>query len=459
MAIERSFVVDAPVDEVFTWFSRPGAFQRLAPPFQPAAIKRESASLKDGTAELSLPGGMRWVSKHDPAGFAEGRRFVDESVVAGPRSALAGRVPWRHTHEFEAVGTDRTRVIDRIETPVPARFLDSMLAYRHRQLAGDLAAHRRAADAGLGRLTVAVSGASGLVGSALSAFLTTGGHRVIRLVRGEPNGPDERRWDTADPAADLLAGCDAVVHLAGASIAGRFTAEHKRAIRESRIEPTRKLAELAAASGIATFVCASAIGFYGADRGEEMLTEDSGGPDEADFLADVVADWEASAHPVDDHTGARQMHVVNIRTGIVQSPAGGTLALLKPLFVAGLGGRLGHGQQWTSWIGLDDLVDVYHRALWDADLTGPVNATAPGAVRNVEYTRVLAHVLKRPALVPVPRLGPALILGEEGADELAMACQHVAPLALREAGHPFRHPDLEPALRHLLGRTSGARDD
>ncbi|GHD04867.1 TIGR01777 family oxidoreductase [Zhihengliuella salsuginis] len=459
MAIQRSFVVEAPVDDVFAWFSRPGAFQRLAPPWQPVAIDRETASLRDGTAELSLPAGLRWVSRHDPAGFAEGRRFVDESVAAGPRSALAGRVPWRHTHEFEAVGDDRTLVIDRIETPVPAALLDPMLAYRHRQLAGDLAAHRRASDAGLGRLTVAVSGASGLVGSALTAFLTTGGHRVIRLVRGEPTGPDERRWDTAHPAPDLLQGCDAVVHLAGASIAGRFTEEHKRAVRDSRIEPTRKLSEAAAASGVETFVSASAVGVYGADRGEEVLTEDSGGPEESDFLSGVVADWEDAAHAgADESAGPHGMRVVNIRTGIVQSPAGGTLALLRPLFAAGVGGRLGHGQQWMSWIGLDDLVDVYHRALWDEELSGPVNAVAPAPVRNTAYTKSLARVLRRPALVPVPRFGPALLLGEEGADELALACQHVVPLRLRQAGHRYRHPDLEPALRHLLGK-AGARGE
>lgn len=457
MAIERSFIVDAPVEDVFAWYSRPGAFRRLAAPWQPVVVDSESASLRDGTAKLSLPGGLTWVAKHDAAAFVDGHRFVDESVSDGPRSVPAGRVHWRHTHDFEPVGPDRTRISDRIETPVPAHLIASMLDYRYHQIADDLAAHRRAAEAGMGPLTVAVTGSSGLVGSALTAFLSTGGHRVIRLVRGEPEGPDERRWDPERPAPGMLEGCDAVVHLAGATIAGRFTPEHKQLIRESRVEPTRRLSEAAAAAGVGTFVSASAIGVYGADRGEELLTETAGGPAEADFLADVVADWEEAAR-----AGARAedgMRVVSIRTGIVQSPAGGSLAMLKRLFSAGLGGRLGHGRQWMSWIGLDDLVDVYHRALWDADLTGPVNAVAPGAVRNTEYTRVLGHVLRRPALVPVPRLGPALILGGEGADELALACQHVSPLKLREAGHHFRHPDLEPALRHVLGRPADEGDD
>ncbi|WP_309081585.1 TIGR01777 family oxidoreductase [Zhihengliuella sp.] len=453
MAIQRSSVVNAPIDEVFAWYSRPGAFQRLTPPWLPVSVRAETGSLSDGTAELNLPAGLKWVSRHESVGYVPGRRFVDESVATDGRSLPAGRLPWRHTHDFEPLGTDRTRVIDRIETPVPSPLLESMLAYRHRQLADDLAAHRRAAEAWTGPLTVAVSGASGLVGTALTAFLTTGGHRVVRLVRGEPNGPDERRWNPADPAPDLLEGCDAVVHLAGATLFGRFTPERKEAIRNSRVDPTRRLSDLAAATGVRTFVSASAIGVYGADRGEKLLTEDSGGPEESDFLADVVADWEAAAHSgAARGAGGDGLRVVTVRTGVVQSPAGGQLAVLRPLFAAGLGGPIAGGMHWLSWIGLDDLVDVYHRALWDEELAGPVNAVAPDAVRNREYTRVLARVLRRPALVPVPGVAPAVVLGREGAEELALASQHVAPLRLRQAGHRFRTPELEPALRHVLGR-------
>ena len=146
------------------------------------------------------------------------------------------------------------------------------------------------------------------------------------------------------------------------------------------------------------------------------------------------------------------MRVVRVRTGIVQSPRGGTLKLMRPLFSAGLGGRLGDGRQWLSWIGIDDLVDVYHRALWDTALSGPVNAVAPQPVRNTEYTDTLAHVLRRPAVLPVPSLGPRLLLGEQGARELACASQRVIPDQLSQSGHRFRQPDLDQALRHLLGR-------
>lgn len=447
MGLIHTSVVDAPRDEVFAWHTRPGAFARLSPPWSPMRLASETDSLEDGRATLSLPGGLRWVAEHQAESYDPPRRFVDE-IGSDGLASLPARVAvrWRHTHDFEEVGDHRTRVIDKVETPVPASALHSMFVYRHRQLADDLVAHGRAAASGLAPSTVAVTGASGLVGTALSAFLSTGGHRVIRLVRGTPSGADERRWDPDAPAADLLEGVDAVVHLAGASIAGRFTDKHRKAIRDSRIGPTRRLAELAARAGGPTLISASAIGYYGHERGDETLTESSERGE--GFLADVVADWEDATSPAREG-GAR---VVQVRTGIVQSPLGGTLRLMRPLFTAGLGGRLGDGRQWLPWIGIDDLVDVYHRALWDTTLSGPVNAVAPHPVRNSEYTKTLAHVLHRPALLPVPPLGPRVLLGAQGARELALASQRVVPSLLIEAGHPFRFPDLDPALRHLLGR-------
>ncbi|MFZ1176531.1 MAG: TIGR01777 family oxidoreductase [Mycobacterium sp.] len=450
MGLVYSSVVDAPRDEVFAWHARPGAFLRLSPPWQPMRVITEADSLQNGRAELALPGGLRWMAEHRADGYDPPRRFVD-TIGARGLASLPARIAvrWRHIHEFEDVGDDRTRVIDRVETPVPALALRPMFAYRHRQLADDLAAHKQAAEHGLRAATVAVTGSSGLVGSALSAFLSTGGHRVIRLVRHAATDTNERQWNPADPDPDLLAGVDAVVHLAGASIAGRFTDAHRRAIRDSRIGPTRRLAELVARmpDGPRPLISASAIGYYGYDRGDEILTEDS---DRGEgFLADVVAEWEEATAPA-GRAGAR---VVLVRTGIVQSPRGGTLRLLRPLFSAGLGGRIGDGRQWLSWIGIDDLVDIYYRGLWDTTLSGPVNAVAPEPVRNVDYTRTLARVLRRPAVLPVPPLGPRLLLGNQGARELACASQRVIPAKLQQAGHRFRHPDLDEALRHLLGHT------
>jgi uncharacterized protein len=301
-------------------------------------------------------------------------------------------------------------------------------------------------------LTIAVTGSGGLIGTALAALLSTGGHRVIRLVRRPPRHDGERYWRPNDPAPDLLSGVDAVIHLAGASIAGRFTHGRKQEIRDSRITPTRRLAELAAASvttgvpSLRAVVTASAIGIYGPDRGDEVLTEASARGD--GFLADVVAGWEDATVPA----AQAGLRTVQVRTGIVQSPRGGMLRLLCPLFTAGLGGRLGSGRQWLSWIGLDDLLDIYLRAVTDPTLSGPVNAVAPAPVRNAGYTTTPASVLGRPAVLPVPAFGPRLLLGGEGASEIAEASQYVRPQRLVDAGHHFRHPELGAALRHVLGR-------
>jgi uncharacterized protein len=448
MGIEYESVVGHPLAEVFAWHARPGAMRRLVPPWQPMKVLAETESLRDGRAVLGLPGGLRWVAQHDPAGYDPPHRFVDDLSSNGPASwpaRIVGR--WRHTHEFSQVAAG-TRVYDRVDTSVPAAALRSTFVYRHRQLADDLAAHRDAATAGAQPMVVAVSGASGLVGSALTAFLSTGGHRVIRLVRRPARDEGERQWEPDRPTHDLLSGVDAVVHLAGASIAGRFTDAHKTAIRTSRVGPTRRLAEAAARAddGPHTFVSASAIGIYGPDRGDTLLSEESERGD--GFLAGVVADWEAATAPA----GEAGLRVVTVRTGIVQSARGGTLRLMRPLFAAALGGRLGSGRQWLSWIGVDDLLDVYYRALYDTRLTGPVNAVAPAPVRNSDYTKALAGVLHRPALLPVPSLGPRLLLGEQGARELAEADQRVQPTKLELLGHRFRHPSIDDALAHELGQ-------
>src|SRR3954452_19832502 len=226
MGIEYESVIDHPLAEGFAWHGRPSAMPRLMPPWQHMTVVVEAASLADGRAVLGLPGGLRWVAQHDPSGFDPPHQFVDELSSQGPSSwpaRVIGR--WRHTHEFsEASGG--TRVHDHVDTTIPAAALRSTFVYRHRQLAQDLAAHRAAGAAGM---VVAITGASGLVGSALSAFLSTGGHRVIRLVRRPARNELERQWNPGSPAADLLSGVDAVVHLSGASIAGRFTERHKAA--------------------------------------------------------------------------------------------------------------------------------------------------------------------------------------------------------------------------------------
>jgi len=446
MGITYSSVVMAPLAEVFDWHGRPGAMTRLTPPWLPVRVQSEARSLRDGRAVLRLPGGVRLVARHEPHAYDPPHAFADH---------LAGALPWRHEHRFDDAGDGETLMTDDVRTPMPDAALRQVFAYRHRQLADDLTAHRWGRERSSAPLTVAVTGSSGLVGTALCAFLTSGGHRVIRLVRRDATTTNERRWRPDDPDRQLLAGVDAVVHLAGASIAGRFTDAHKRAVRATRVGPTERLARLVADSAAAggrppTFVVASAVGYYGANRGDEYLTET--GERGSDFLADTVADWEAATAAAAD-AGAR---VVRVRTGVVQAGAGGTLPLFRALFAAGAGGPIGDGSQWLAWIGLDDLVDVYHRALVDTQLDGPVNAVAPIPVRNREFAHTLARVLHRPALMPTPRLGPRLVLGREGSVELAEADQRVVPSVLNRLGHRFRQPQLEQALRHQLGRVQPA---
>lgn len=443
MAHTFTATVAAPPHEVFAWHSQPGAMRRLMPPWLPMRVLRESPSLRDGSAVISMLG-IPWVAQHGRADYDPPRQFSDELVTTG----LSRLLRWRHMHSFEAVGTGATKVIDTVDAPVPRRAVESFFRYRHDQLGADLWAHQQARSWSERPMTVAVTGASGTIGTALTAFLTTGGHRVIRLVRRSPRSPDERRWLPADPDPELVAGVDVLVHLAGESLAGRFTAARRDAVMESRVTPTSRLAELLArqTSKPEAFVSASAIGYYGSDRGADVLTEDS--PRGNGFLADVVSAWEDAMRPAAE-AGIR---VTQLRTGVVQTPTGGMLRLLAPLFWAGLGGRIGTGEQWLSWIALDDLLDIYLRAMLDDDIDGPVNAVAPNPVTNREYTRTLAKVLRRPALVPVPRWAPGLLLGGEGADELALASQRVMPAKLTKAGHQFRYATLEPALRHVLGR-------
>ena len=302
-------------------------------------------------------------------------------------------------------------------------------------------------------MLVAVTGASGLIGTALTRRLREAGHQVLRLTRSEPTEPDQVRWDPRagqlDP--DDLAKADAVVHLAGVNIAAhlRWTGKVKRELLESRVQGTglvaRTMATLAEGpGGPRVLVCASGVNFYG-DRGDEVLTEESsGGPG---FLADLVRKWEAAAEPARE-AGLR---VINLRTGLVQDAAGAGLPKQVLMFRLGVGGRLGSGRQWLSWISLEDAVGAYLHALTHDDLEGPVNAVAPNPVTNAEFTAILARVLRRPAFLHVPAFAPRLVLGEL-ADELLLISMRAHPVRLLETGYRFRFPELEPTLRHTLGR-------
>ncbi len=293
-----------------------------------------------------------------------------------------------------------------------------------------------------------VSGASGLIGTPLVERLRSTGHEVVRLVRRTP-GAGEALWDPQAGVLDpsILEGTDAVIHLSGAGIGDkRWTATYKREVLESRTLSTALIARTIA--GLErkprVLLSGSAIGIYGA-RGDETLTESS--THGTGFLADVCNEWEAAALPARD-AGVR---TVLLRTGIVLSPKGGALKKLLAVFKVGLGGRFGNGKQWQSWISLDDELGAIEFLL-DAPVSGPVNLTAPHPVTNAEFTRVLARVLKRPAIVPIPSFGPKILLGSELADALLFTGQRVMPDVLTTSGYSFSHSTLEDALRALLNK-------
>ena len=448
MGIEHESVVDHPLTEVFDWHTRPGAMRRLVPPWQPMKVVAEADSLADGRAVLGLPGGLRWVAQHDPTRFDPPHRFVDVLSSAGPDVvASADRRTLDPHARVRARSPVGTRVYDRIDAPVPAAALRPMFVYRHRQLADDLAAHRDARDAGLSPLVVAVTGATGLVGTALSAFLSTGGHRVIRLVR---HPAQSRTSGSGIPTAPRPTCCRVSTPWStspGASIAGRFTDAHKEAVRDSRIGPTRRLAEVAADGD-------GSAGRSSAPRRSASTGSTAATPCCARKVCAATVSSPTSSRtgrPPPSLPSRRDCGSSTCGPESCSPPAAARCVCCVRCSPPGLGGRVGSGRQWLSWIALDDLLDVYYRALYDARLSGPVNAVAPAPVRNADYTKALAGVLHRPALLPVPSLGPRLLLGEQGSRELAEADQRVAPTKLETVGHRFRHPPHRRRARSRAG--------
>jgi uncharacterized protein (TIGR01777 family) len=304
---------------------------------------------------------------------------------------------------------------------------------------------------------VLVSGASGLIGSALVPALRSGGAQVVRLERpgasrkakdkAQSNDDERIEWDPQMPlAAESVSGFNAVIHLAGESIVGRWSEAKKARIRDSRVTGTRTLAKALAQTSDKpeVFICASATGYYG-DRGDEVLREES--PAGRGFLPDVCRQWEAATKTVFD-AGIR---TVNLRTGIVLSAKGGALGAMLLPFKMGLGGRIGSGQQWMSWIDLQDMVGAILHILKNDSVRGPVNMVAPRPVTNADFTKTLAGLLSRPAIFPVPAFAAKLAFGEM-AEALLLGSQRVEPAKLIGSGYPFRFRELKGSLQNCIGK-------
>lgn len=295
-------------------------------------------------------------------------------------------------------------------------------------------------------MTVALSGSHGLMGSVLASVLPARGDRVVRLIRGTAAGPGDIAWNPAAGRIDAgrLDGVDAVIHLAGENVAGRWTPERKRRIRDSRVHSTRLLAETLArlTRPPRVLISASATGYYGS-RGSQTLREDS--PPGTGFLAEVCLEWEAAADPA-RRAGIR---VVRTRFGIVLSPRGGILGKILPLFRLGLGGPIGTGRQYISWIAMDDLIAAMLHLLAAETVSGPVNMVSPRPVTNAEFTRAIGRAVSRPAVLPVPA-GVLRMLFGEMADDTLLTSERVEPARLLASGFVFRFPEIDSALRHLL---------
>ncbi len=449
--------INAPVEEVFKWHARPGAIERLSPPWDPLEIISQTGGIHIGAeVKMRLAAGpipIKWHARH--VDYQENISFKDLQVK-GPFSK------WIHTHRFKDL--DRTKCIleDSIEYALPfhplgtvvmkpfvEKKLKQIFTYRHNTTTADIADHLSHKQKN--PLRILISGASGLLGSTLIPFLTTGGHHVMQLVRRPPNKKrGEIQWDPANGRLDLdnAGPIDAVIHLSGENIGeGHWTREKKKRIIDSRVQSTRLISETISKmkSPPRVFLSASAIGYYG--HRENILLDESDKPGK-DFISEVCHMWETST----DAAVQAGIRTTSLRIGIVLSPQGGALGKLLLPFQMGIGGKISTGKQYMSWIGIDDAVGAIYHVLFEEKISGPVNLVVPSPATNKEFTHVLAKVLSRPACFTVPALAVNTFFGEMGRETI-LSSTRVKPGVLSETGYSFRHPDLEGALRHLLGKT------
>lgn len=443
-----------PVDRetAFAWHDMPGAFERLTPPFEPVTLVEQTGGIRDGAKVLirikNGPIALRWHARHE--GYDPPRQFVDISEK-GPFAH------WHHEHRFLEGKNGRTVMHDRVTyappfgplgrlgLPIIRKKLDRMFAYRHDTLARDLEDHARFD----GKKTFVVTGASGLIGTQLCAFLTTGGHTVRRMVRDRARtGHGCYFWDPVQGEFDhsALDGADAVIHLAGEQVfALRWSGAKKRRLMESRERGTETVARaIAAHGGVRTLVSASAIGFYGHRPGETL---DESAPRGEGFLADVCEAWEAGTAIARD-AGVR---TAICRIGVVLTPAGGALRMMLPAYRLGLGGRIGSGRRAMPWVSIDDTIRALHWCAMRDDVEGPVNVVAPERIDQRTFAMILARTLRRPAWGVAPAWALRLAMGE-AAEEMVLKDTPAVAGVLERTGFGFRDDRVSAALARLLGR-------
>ena len=450
-------IIEASLRDVFQWHARQGAIERLSPPWDPLKVINRSGGIEVGAkVHLKMKAGpipYNWHAEHTAY---EGDYLFRDEQIKGPFSK------WIHTHRFSQDDNGNCILEDQVEYQLPfhrlshpflkaviQRKLTPIFAYRHRTTQQDMALHQlnRSGE----RLTVLISGASGVIGSALVPFLTTGGHRVMRLVRGAPdNNPEEVSWDPIEGRMDLDPSekIDVVIHMAGENIGNqRWTAKKKKKITDSRNKGTRLIAEKISQlhTKPRVFLCASAIGYYG-DRGDLTVTEQDGAGD--DFISDVCSQWENSASPATE-AGIRTAF---LRIGVVLTPLGGALSRLLLPFQLGLGMKIASGKQYVSWISLPDVMGSIYYTIFNETIQGPVNLVSPNPVTNHELSKKMGMVLRRPVLLKVPEFLIKQAFGQMG-QEILLSSTRVSPQVLLESQYPFLYPNLEPWLRDTLGKS------